>query len=177
MVYQEGTVIKHVCHNCNNSEMTIYRFDSTAVWCRCEKCSAVDDFTEDELGDGEDIVYPVTEENFIITEDESEEIYQVKNEISSKILGNIDSIIKNGLDLDYKNVEATTSVAYKRTKEKIDFLTKVQAATADMGKAPYDDQKTFKAISDATEKVVNLVGVQQIKELTDKLKEKYSIKE
>lgn len=34
------------------------------------------------------------------------------------------------------------------------FSNKVKQATTIMGKAPYDDQKTFKAVSDATQKVV-----------------------
>ncbi len=34
------------------------------------------------------------------------------------------------------------------------FLTKVKKATAAMGEAPYDDKKTFLAVSQATKKTI-----------------------
>lgn len=56
MKYKKNKLIKNTCHQCNYSEMKIYRlkrYDSEDgaklfIWCECPECGAVDDLILDE---------------------------------------------------------------------------------------------------------------------------------
>jgi len=53
-VYRKGREIDRICHGCRNEKMIVYRKSKAGtnedgsncfmIWCKCEKCEAVDDF-------------------------------------------------------------------------------------------------------------------------------------